>query len=98
MIKVTEKYCIDVDNCYIVQEQKVARSGKNQGEVVYSNQTYHGTMHEALTNIIRRIQRDKLKTDGVIDLKDAIKILVDTQNEFSDIVKDLETVGGKENV
>ena len=90
MIKVTEKYCIEVDNCYVVQEHKIAQSGKNQGEVIYSNPTYHGTMHEALTNVIRRIQRDKLKTDGVIYLKDAVKILVDVQKEFSDIVKGLE--------
>lgn len=98
MIKVTEKYWIDVDNCYIVQEKKVAASGKNKGEVLYSNPTYHGTMNEALVNVIRRIQRDKLKENEVIELKDAINILTDIQKEFTDIAKGLESIGGKENV
>lgn len=96
MIKVTEKYCIDVDDRqYIVQQHTVVKSGKNEGDVNYINQTYHATMTEALTNVIRRIQKDKLKTDEIIYLKDAIKILIDVQKEFTDIAKGIEVVGSE---
>lgn len=91
MIKVTEKYFIEVeDRQYIVCQKTIIQNGKNAGMENYINHTYHSTMVESLNNIIKRIQKDKLITDNVIELKEAIKVLVDTQKEFTDIVKGLE--------
>ena len=90
MIQVTNKYYIGVTDCYTVYEKSIAQSGKNQGNEVFANATYHYDMQSALNNIIRRIQMDKLSGDDVIPLKDAIKVLVDTQKEFIDIVGGLE--------
>ena len=90
MIKVTDKFYIKVDYCYTVYEKNIGQSGKSKGEDVFVNATYHGSMVEALQNIIHRIQISKLKSDDIITLKEAIKILVDTKQEFIDIVKDVE--------
>ena len=93
MIQVTDKYYIKVTDCYIVQEKTVIKKeGKNQGADNYINATYHGSMHEALSNIIHRIQKDKLNTDSVISLQQAIKELVSVQREFIDAVKSVEEI------
>ena len=90
MIKVTDKYYIKVDDCYIVYEKSIAQSGKNQGNEVYGNASYFPTMTMALNNIIHRIQMEKLSGDDVIPLKQAIQELVTIQKEFTDIVGGLE--------
>lgn len=91
MIKITEKYYIKNDDlCYQVCERSIVQSGKNKGEEWYGNATYHTTFHEALNNVIHRIQKDKLNIDETISLKQAVKLLVDVQKEFTDIVKGIE--------
>lgn len=96
MIQVTEKYFIQVDNRqYIVFAKSTVQSGKNQGEIVWIDSTYHGTMTEALTNVLRRMQRDKLSDDRIIPLKEAIKELKTVQDEFTKLTQNLENYGGK---
>ena len=90
MIKVTDKYYVKVDDCYTVCERTISQSGKNQGSEVYTNIAYHHDMQGALNSIIRKVQMDQLKSDEIISLKDAIKVLVDIQKEFTDIVGGLE--------
>ena len=95
MIQITDKYFIKVeDRQYIVSAKSVVQSGKNQGETVWIDSTYHGTMLEALTNVLRRMQRDKLSGDKVIALAEAVKEIKTIQNEFTNIVKDLEHYKG----
>ena len=90
MIQVTDKYYVKIDDCYIACERSISQSGKNQGDEVFTNIAYHHDMQGALNSIIRKVQMDQLKSDEIILLKDAIKVLVDIQKEFTDIVGGLE--------
>lgn len=87
MIKVTDKYFISVSDCYVVYEKSIIQSGKNEGAEKFNNPTYHYDMTDALTYCIRRIQMDNLNGDEVIELKEAAKILIDTQKEFTELVR-----------
>lgn len=90
MIEVTEKYYIKVDDCYTVYEKAIVQTGKKQGEENYINPSYYGTLTQALNNVIHRVQKDKLKSDEVISLKEVVKLLVDIQKEFAELVKGIE--------
>lgn len=87
MIKIDEDFSIIADdNCYIVSKYY----GKNKkGEDVYKNLTYHRTLKEALTALIRKRQI-KLVAENDLTLQKAI-------NEFKRIEKELEQVL-KENI
>ena len=91
MIKITDKYWIEVDDRqYIVSQKTITKSGSNAGKENHINHTYHATMVEALNNIIRRIQKDRLNVDEIMTLKQAIDTLVEVQKDFNDIVGGLE--------
>lgn len=91
MIKVTEKYYIQVyDNNYTVCEKRISSGEKTKGNEVFGNATYHPTMEMALTNIINRINADKLETEEVISLKEAIEIMKRTQKDFTELVRSIE--------
>ena len=80
MIKIDKDFSIIADdNCYIVC--KFAYKDKN-GEDVYKNLTYHRTLKEALTALIRKKQI-KLVADNELTLQEAI-------NEFERIEKEIE--------
>lgn len=80
MIKIDEDFSIIADdNCYIVC--KFTYKDKN-GEDVYKNLTYHRTLKEALTALIRKKQI-KLVADNELTLQEAI-------NEFERIEKEIE--------
>ena len=74
MIKIDKDFSIIADdNCYIVSRYY----GKD-----YKNLTYHRTLKEALTALIRKKQI-KLVADNELTLQEAI-------NEFERIEKDIE--------
>lgn len=80
MIKIDENFNIIADdNCYIVSKY----CGKDKkGEDVYKNLTYHRTLKDALTALIRKKQI-KLVADNELTLQEAI-------NEFERIEKEIE--------
>ena len=80
MIKIDEDFSIIADdNCYIVSKYY----GKDKkGKDVYKNLTYHRTLKEALTALIRKKQI-KLVADNELTLQEAI-------NEFERIEKEIE--------
>lgn len=80
MIKIDKDFSIIADdNCYIVSRYY----GKDKnGEDVYKNLTYHRTLKEALTALIRKKQI-KLVADNELTLQEAI-------NEFERIEKEIE--------
>lgn len=80
MIKIDKDFSIIADdNCYIVSKY----CGKNKkGEDVYKNLTYHRTLKEALTALIRKKQI-KLVADNELTLQEAI-------NEFKRIEEEIE--------
>ena len=96
MIKVTDKYYISVDDNYTVYEKTVVKNGKNAGTESYVNPSYYGTMSMALNNVVHRIQKDELKSEEIITLQEAVKTMVDVQNEFNEILKGIEDYYGKE--
>ena len=80
MIKIDKDFSIIADdNCYIVS----GYYGKDKkGKHVYKNLTYHRTLKEALTALIRKKQI-KLVADNELTLQEAI-------NEFERIEKEIE--------
>lgn len=80
MIKIDKDFSIIADdNCYIVFRYY----GKDKkGKHVYKNLTYHRTLKEALTALIRKKQI-KLVADNELTLQEAI-------NEFERIEKEIE--------
>lgn len=82
MIKIDKDFRIIADdNCYIVS--KYYGKDKN-GEDVYKNLTYHRTLKEALTALIRKKQI-KLVADNELTLQEAI-------NEFERIEEEIGQV------
>lgn len=95
MIKVTDKYYIEIDNaCYTVYERKIAQSGKNSGKELFQNPTYYGNLHMALDNIIRRMTVDELKSKDVIELQDAVTAIEKLKEKVIEIAFDLMHVEG----
>ena len=91
MIKITDKYYIELDNaCYTVYEKKIAQSGKNAGQELFSNPTYYGDFHMALDNIIQRMTVDELKNEDVIELKDAVVAMQELKEKIVAIAYDLQ--------
>lgn len=80
MIKIDKDFSIIADdNCYIVSRYY----GKDKkGKDVYKNLTYHRTLKEALTALIRKKQI-KLVADNELTLQEAL-------NEFKRIEEDIE--------
>ena len=94
MIKVTDKYYIEIDNaCYTVYERKIAQSGKNSGKELFQNPTYYGNLHMALDNIIRRMTVDELKSKNVIELQDAVAAMQELKEKVVAIAYDLQHTG-----
>ena len=94
MIKVTDKYHIEIDNaCYTVYERKIAQSGKNSGKELFQNPTYYGNLHMALDNIIRRMTVDELKSKNVIELQDAVAAMQELKEKVVAIAYDLQHTG-----
>ena len=86
MIKIDKDFSIIADdNCYIVCRYSQDKNGEN----VYKNLTYHRTLKEALTALIRKKQI-KLVADNELTLQQAI-------NEFKRIEEEIEQAL-KENV
>ena len=98
MIKITEKYYIEVDtSCYTVYERKVVQSGKNAGNELFQNATFYGSFHMALDNIIQRMTSDELKSESIIELKDAVAKIQKLREEIMAIAYDLQHVGSEVN-
>ena len=86
MIKIDEDFSIIADdNCYIVC--KFTYKDKN-GEDVYKNLTYHRTLKEALTALIRKKQM-KLVADNELTLQEAINEFKRIEEEFEQTFKEL---------
>lgn len=84
MIKIDEDFSIIADdNCYIVC--KFTYKDKN-GEDVYKNLTYHRTLKEALTALIRKKQI-KLVADNELTLQQAINEFERIEEEFEQVLK-----------
>lgn len=85
MIKIDEDFSIIVDdNCYIVC--KFSYKNKN-GEDVYKNLTYHRTLKEALTALIRKKQI-KLVAENELTLQQAINEFKRIEEEFEQALKE----------
>lgn len=85
MIKIDEDFSIIADdNCYIVC--KFSYKDKN-GEDVYKNLTYHRTLKEALTALIRKKQI-KLVAENELTLQQAINEFKRIEEEFEQALKE----------
>lgn len=86
MIKINKDFSIIADeNCYIVSRYY----GKDKnGEDVYKNLTYHRTLKEALTALIRKKQM-KLVADNELTLQEAINEFKRIEEEFEQTFKEL---------
>lgn len=82
MIKITDKYYIEIDTHFTVFEFKVVESGKNAGKETRVNSTYHYSIEDALNEVMRRLTRDKLNTDEVIDIHKVLGLLRELKAEF----------------
>lgn len=85
MIKIDKDFSIIADdNCYIVSKYY----GKNKkGEDVYKNLTYHRTLKEALTALIRKKQI-KLVADNELTLQKAINEFKRIEEEIGQVFKE----------
>lgn len=85
MIKIDEDFSIIADdNCYIVSRYY----GKDKnGEDVYKNLTYHRTLKEALTALIRKKQI-KLVAENELTLQQAINEFKRIEEEFEQALKE----------
>ena len=82
MIKITDKYVIEIDTHFTVSECKVIQTGKRAGELTYVNQTFHYSIEDALNEVMRRLTRDKLNTDEVIEIHKVLGLLRELKAEF----------------
>lgn len=83
MIKVTDKYFILSDS----YSYSVCTPYKSKGETVYKPLSYHGELHGALENIMRRLQRDYVANNDV-SLGETLKHFKTLNREFSDMLFD----------
>ena len=57
-----EGYYLDSDKYqYILERHAVLKTGKNAGEEVAVDQSFHPTVHAACEYLLRKIQRNELK-------------------------------------
>lgn len=87
-IKLSDKYEIDADeNCYLVIEKKVAKSGKKAGEI---NKVTIGYVHD-ITHALELIY--KRETRKWVSENDATLSMA--AKAFGDISKDIKKFGSK---
>lgn len=82
LIRVTDKYLIKVCGYYTVVEEKVSSKGKNEGQLIQVEQTYHHSLESALNEIYRRVVVEKLETEKLMKLDDVIEVLLNVKKEF----------------
>ena len=93
MIRVTNKYFVKATSgYYTVIEEKISSRGKNEGQKILVEQTYHHSLESALNEIYRRIILEKLETDDLMKIDEVIEVLLEIKDEFVK-VKSIELDG-----
>lgn len=82
-IKVTDKYHIAVRDCFIVYERQVS---EKTGEDYFVYPTYHYDLEGALNNILNRLTRDRLSSDTVTTILEAILALRQLKDDFEKLL------------
>lgn len=90
MIKVTDKYYISVDSSqFTVYERRVAKSGNNAGQDTFLNATYYGTLAQAVNNVFKRVTADKLSTDEIMPLFEAVNKINEVKAELQEVLDEI---------
>jgi hypothetical protein len=88
MIKVTDKYGIEVDERnYIVG--KICTN--KEGEVYLTDKTYHDKITSAISKIAKRTAKEELSC-GDYSLDEAVMKIARVYDRFSDMVEELENM------
>ena len=94
MIRVTENYCIDVDEqCYTVNFDKHQTDKK--GNHVYVTVGYYGTLENAIKGVIKDMNKKQLK-DGEHTLKEALTIVKENNNKFTELLREVTFIKGEQ--
>ena len=79
-------YHIDSDRYqYILEKRVVVKDGKSAGTEVGRDQSFHPTVHAACEYLLRRLQRDEMKSlkdEPAEVLKDFEKHLIEVRDMF----------------
>ena len=87
MIKVTDKYGIEVsNNCYTTG--KIIHNKKQNVDILI-NARYFAKMIQAISDIAERVAKDKISKKD-ISLKESLKEIKTVYNDFSNKIEQLE--------
>ncbi|MBR1853400.1 MAG: hypothetical protein IJ794_09715 [Lachnospiraceae bacterium] len=86
MIRVNDKYVIEVDNYCFTAQVDLHKADKD-GRPLRKNVGYYSTFAGAMQGIARNEEREVLAGQGEITLADAIRISKKIYGEFNDLLR-----------
>lgn len=95
MIIINNDYRIDSDdNCYTLQERRIAKTGKNAGQDIWSPVSYHKTLKNTLEKYRRVAHKNALRDGGDVLIDNWIQRLGEQDEAFISALNGLLEVQG----